>query len=94
VKWFGRLFLNHFRQQIPQEVDKNLRRYISELVYKIIKTIDSVHKQTLHYISSEIKTVENILQHEDDNSAELQKNIDRLKGLLMNLNEIGFSQEI
>lgn len=86
MKWFGRFFLNHFRKQIPLETDKNLHRYISGLTGKIIKTIDSTHKQALHYINNEIKTVENILQNKNDNSAELQKNMERLKRLLLNLN--------
>jgi FtsZ-binding cell division protein ZapB len=45
---------------------------------KIIKTIDNIHRQTLQYISNELKTVENILQQENGNSAELKRNLERL----------------
>ena len=79
MKWFRSLFFRHFSKQIPYETDKNLHRYISELNGKINKTIDTIHKQALQYISNEIRTVENILQQTTSNYEILKDYMERLK---------------
>ena len=81
MKWFKNIFFRHFSKQIPYETEKNLHRYISDVTGKIIKTIDLIHKQALQYISSEIKTVENILQQENNDYVILQNYLERLKEL-------------
>ncbi|MCE1188242.1 MAG: dynamin family protein [Ignavibacteria bacterium] len=79
MKWFHSLFFRHFSKQIPYETDKNLHRYISELNGKINKTIDTIHRQALQYISNEIMTVENILQQATSDYTILKDYMERLK---------------
>ncbi len=79
MKWFHYPFFRHFSKQIPYETDKNLHRYISELNGKINKTIDTIHRQALQYISNEITTVENVLQQANTNYSVLKEYTERLK---------------
>ncbi len=78
MKWVGSIFYNHFKNQIPYEVEKNLHRYISELNGKISKTIDNIYRQAQLYVINEIKTVENILQHSNTNLSELNEYLAQL----------------
>jgi len=84
MKLFRGIFLNHFQKQIPNETEKNLYRYISDLTGKIIKAIDNIHKQALQYISNETKTIDQILKNENNNHAGLQINLNRLREIKLN----------
>lgn len=79
MKWFSPLFFRHFSEQVPYEAEKNLHRYISDLNGKIIKTIDTIHKQAVQYIHTETGTVENILQQATGNYEILQAYMERLR---------------
>ena len=78
---FRKIFENHFRSQIPIEIEKNLYRHISDLTEKINKTTDIIHKQALNYISREMITVENILESINTNASTLNYYLNRLDEL-------------
>jgi GTPase SAR1 family protein len=86
MRFFRRIFFTHFQKQIPKEIEKNLHRFISDITYKIIKSIDNIHKQALQYISNETSTVEQILLNEKSDSTALQEKINQLKELNLTLN--------
>ncbi len=79
MRYFRNIFFRHFQRQIPEEIEKNLHRFVSDVTYKIIKSIDNIHKQSLQCISNETKTVEQILLNEKSNCAELQESINSLR---------------
>lgn len=86
------MFFRHFLNQIQHEVDKNLRRYISELTGKIFR-LHRCHSQTgsavLQFINNELNTVEYLRQKNIGNHEELKKYRERLKEikLMISLND-------
>jgi hypothetical protein len=84
MRYFRNIFFRHFQKQIPVEVDKNLHRFISDITYKIIKSIYNIHKQSLQYLSNETNTVEQILLNEKNNSIEITENLCLLKNMRLN----------
>lgn len=85
MKIFKGLFFCHFKKQIPYETEKNLQRYVSDLNEKMLKSIDTIHQQSLLYIRNETKTLEQILLSERSNCFEVQENIKRLEEIRSNL---------
>jgi GTP-binding protein EngB required for normal cell division len=83
MKIFKGLFFYHFKNQIPYETEKNLQRYISDLNEKILKSMDSIHQQSLLYINTETKRLEKVLHFEKSNRAEMEANIERLHEIFM-----------
>ncbi len=81
MAWFRKFFENHFRSQIPIEIEKNLYRHMSDLTDKINKATDIIHKQALNYISREMITVENILESINTNASTLNYYLNRLDEL-------------
>ena len=79
MRCFRNIFFKHFQKQVPNEIEKNLQRYISDVTGKIIKSIDYIYRQALLYISNETKTVEHILLNEKNNYMEMKENVKRLK---------------
>jgi GTP-binding protein EngB required for normal cell division len=69
---FRNLFMNHFRNQIPGETEKNLHRLISDLTEKVHKEIDSMREQVMNFIYNEITTIENLLSQDKKDSTEIK----------------------
>jgi len=69
---FRSLFINHFRNQIPGEVEKNLHRLVSDLTEKVHKEIDLMREQVMKFIYNEITAIENLLSREKKDSTEIK----------------------
>lgn len=78
MRWLKTLFINHFLNQIPAEVEKNLYRHISSITEHIYKTIDNAHEQALRFINNEMDAAVNILRHVNVTSTEVERYHNRL----------------
>ncbi|UWX57882.1 dynamin family protein [Chlorobaculum sp. MV4-Y] len=76
---FRWLFLKHFQNKIPREVEKNLERYISSVNLKIFKLIDNMHRQVSSYVGNEIANLERVLQRDASGLKHLTDNKSRLE---------------
>lgn len=61
---FGRLYKRHFRNKIPDEVEKNIQRLISDYTGAIQAEMAAIQGATYAFIRDEIATIKNLLSGE------------------------------
>ena len=79
---FGRLFKRHFRNKIPNEVEKNIGRLISDYTEKVQAEMKDIETCTFSFIRDEIVTITNLLSQETlSMSAAYQEILQRLSSI-------------
>ncbi len=70
---FRKYFKKHFRKQLPVEAEKNLYRLTAQLTKNINNSIETSHKKSIDYITSQLNSMEKLLSEKSHNSSEVFK---------------------
>lgn len=77
-----KVFFRNFQQQLPTEAEKNLRRLVAVLTKNINKAMEQSHLETLAYIRSRLQNIEQLLDVQNFNVADLNDSIEEIVQLL------------
>ncbi len=78
MKLFRNTFRKYFANQLPDEMEKNLRRLVSILTKNINTAIKKSHGEALHYITSKLESIEHLLAGQHSGEEEIRTYINQL----------------
>jgi GTP-binding protein EngB required for normal cell division len=73
---FKRIFMRHFANQVPHEIEKNLHRVTSDLTGMVNRGIEELKDQTYRYIVNELSTIEMVLSNRESRTDEILRYIE------------------
>lgn len=91
---FRKAFRGFFLNRIPDEIEKNLYRLVSQFTGEINKEIYRMKEDTLTLLRNDLITVEKILSSEKNETEILAEKIKTLKHMNLNISETGNNQAI
>ena len=72
---FREKFRNYFLRQIPQEVEKNLHRLVSLLTVSMHQEIETLHLQSVKYVTSELIKITELLNRTSSGSEQIKEQL-------------------
>jgi hypothetical protein len=72
---FRKRFRKYFLKQVPHEVEKNLHRLVSLLTVNMHQEIETLHIQSVEYVTSELKKITELLELTPSESGRIKEQL-------------------